>query len=130
MSNEKPLAVGGTVSLPFRVIAVTADLVQLETVKAYGHENPQVPGELKGRTKTALWAKPSQLSLKDPKVGDSLSLDFRVNKIGGIRSPLVNLEAVEAFGRENPSAPGPLKGRIKASLWAEPEQLEGVAAAV
>lgn len=128
MSNEKQkLALGSVVSLPFRVIEVLeqrSPLVRLETVEAYGHENPQVQSELKGRTKTALWAKPEQIGLKDPKVDDVVTLAFRVSKLGGHRAPLVQLEAVEAYGRENVNAPGPLKGRIKTSLWAEPEQLE------
>ena len=47
---------GSLVLVPCRVVKLggsRAPLVHIETVDAYGHENPNVPGGLKGRTKTA-----------------------------------------------------------------------------
>lgn len=51
-------------------------------------------------------------------------IPFRVIKVGGTQSPLVHLETVDAYGHENPTAGGPLKGRTKTSFWAEPGQIE------
>lgn len=58
------------VLIPFRVIklaGMSSQLVHLETVEAYGHINPNVGGELRGRTKTALWVEPSQIEVSETK---------------------------------------------------------------
>ena len=55
------------VLVPCRVInltGVSSPLVHLESVEAYGHINPNVGGPLKGRTKTAFWAEPSQIEVQ------------------------------------------------------------------
>lgn len=60
--NGKDVTLGSVVLVPFRVIKLgghQSPLVHLETAEAYGHE--------KGRTKTALWAEPSQLEVADSK---------------------------------------------------------------
>jgi hypothetical protein len=62
--------VGSLVLVPCRVVKLggsRAPLVHIETVDAYGHENPNVTGGLKGRTKTAFWAEPEQLEVFEAK---------------------------------------------------------------
>jgi hypothetical protein len=68
--NEKEIKVGSTVLVPCRVIKLAgshAPLVHLESLEAYGHENANIPGPLKGRTKTAFWAEPTQVEVEELK---------------------------------------------------------------
>jgi hypothetical protein len=65
----KELVRGSVVLVPCRVIKLggnRAPLVHLETVEAYGHNAPSDHSPLKGRTKTAFWAAPDQLSQSAP----------------------------------------------------------------
>jgi hypothetical protein len=58
--------VGSVVLVPCRVSKLAGtrgQLVQLETIEAYGHENPNAGGQFKGRTKSAFWAEPEQLEV-------------------------------------------------------------------
>ncbi len=64
--NGKEIAVGSVVLIPCRVIKLAgshAPLIHLESVEAYGHENPHIGGALKGKTKTAFWVEPSQVEV-------------------------------------------------------------------
>jgi len=66
-SKGQEIKVGATVLVPFRVVKLagnSAQLVQLETVEAYGHINPNADGPNKGRTKNALWAEPTQIEVQ------------------------------------------------------------------
>lgn len=66
--NGKDIEHGSVVLVPFRVIKLggtQSALVHLETVEAYGHENPVASGPLKGRTKTAFWAEPGQIAVTE-----------------------------------------------------------------
>lgn len=66
-AGGKEIKVGSTVLVPCRVVklggAMGGALVHVETQEAYGHENPNVGGALKGRTKTAFWAEPQQITV-------------------------------------------------------------------
>jgi hypothetical protein len=65
--NGKEIKAGATVLVPCRVVKLSgnrAELVHLETQEAYGHINPNAEGPLKGRTKTAFWAEPSQIAVE------------------------------------------------------------------
>jgi hypothetical protein len=58
------------------------------------------------------------------KVGQTVLVPFRVSKLaGGQGGQLVHLESQEAYGHINPNVDGPLKGRTKNGLWAEPSQI-------
>jgi hypothetical protein len=62
---------GSVVLIPFRVIKLggtQSPLVHLETVEAYGHENPAAGGPYKGRSKTAFWAEPGQIEVEQEAV--------------------------------------------------------------
>lgn len=64
--NGKELKVGTLVHVPFRVVKIgghNSPLVHLESVEAYGHENKNAPGPLKGKTKTAFWVEPGQVDV-------------------------------------------------------------------
>jgi hypothetical protein len=68
--NGKEVEEGSTVLVRCRVIKLTgshAPLVHLESVEAYGHENPNVRGADKGKTRTAFWAEPSQIEVSEEK---------------------------------------------------------------
>jgi hypothetical protein len=61
---------------------------------------------------------------KEVKAGTRVLLPCRVIKLEGMNSPLIQLETEEAYGHENARVTGPLKGRTKTALWAEPGQIE------
>ncbi len=64
--NGKELKAGSIVNVPCRVIrcaGTNSQLIHLETAEAYGHENPDVQGPFRGRTKTAFWAEPGQVEV-------------------------------------------------------------------
>jgi hypothetical protein len=66
-SKGQEIKVGATVLVPCRVLKLSgnrSELVHLETQEAYGHVNPDVDNALKGRTKTAFWAEPSQIEVQ------------------------------------------------------------------
>jgi hypothetical protein len=58
------------------------------------------------------------------KVGSLVLVPFRVTKLAGSTAPLLHLESIDAYGHENLSAPGPLKGRTKTGIWVEPGQIK------
>jgi hypothetical protein len=66
-SKGQPIEVGATVLVPCRVVKLvgnTGALVQLESLEAYGHINPNVKDKLQGRTRTAFWAEPGQIEVQ------------------------------------------------------------------
>jgi hypothetical protein len=65
-SKGTEIKVGKRVLVPCVVTKIggtQSALVHLETEQAYGHENPEVKGALKGRTKTGLWVEPGQIEV-------------------------------------------------------------------
>jgi len=61
---------------------------------------------------------------REIKVGSMVLIPFRVTKFAGAAAPLLQLESLEAYGHENPSAQGPLKGRTRTGIWVEPGQIK------
>jgi hypothetical protein len=66
-SKGNEIKVGATVLVPCRVIKLggnASELVHLESLQAYGHINPNADGPNQGRTKTAFWAEPAQITVE------------------------------------------------------------------
>jgi hypothetical protein len=123
--NGAEIRFGATALIPFRVNEVhESGLVHLESAEAYGHTHPTDQSELKGRTRVAFWAEPSQLEATDLKIDAQLSIAFRVMKLGGRRGPLLHLESVQAYGVALPGNRSQNQGRFPMAFWAEPTQIE------
>ena len=66
--KDKEVKVGSRLLIPCVVVEVAGSqspLLHIETVDAYGHENPAVKTAMHGKTKTAMWVEPGQIEVAE-----------------------------------------------------------------